>query len=102
MGNPDQRGIVAGQLWDPATPYIMTQKMRQNFKHATLLTSRSVSHGMRSSRINGDWDPVCQGHINRYFQKGYVDFVDGHVCEVSYQHAMNILLRILLFLPDPY
>ena len=86
MGNPDQRGIVAGQLYDPRTPYIWTQKMRQNFKRASLLTSRSVNHGMNMA-INighsGEFDPECQNLIVDYFEKGYVDFVDGHVCEVS-------------------
>mmetsp|Transcript_5265 Transcript_5265/g.8692 ORF Transcript_5265/g.8692 Transcript_5265/m.8692 type:complete len:205 (+) Transcript_5265:288-902(+) len=41
IGNAELKGIVAGQVYDPATPYIGTQKMRQNFQNMHLLTSRS-------------------------------------------------------------
>ena len=41
IGNAELKGIVAGQVYDPATPYIGTQKMRQNFQNKHLLTSRS-------------------------------------------------------------
>ena len=90
MGNPNQGGIISGQIYDPATPYIFTQRMRENFPSATLLTSRSVNHGMTKAINNStygwtvdadDTDPVCQSKIERYFSNGVVDFVDGHVCE---------------------
>ncbi|EJK57934.1 hypothetical protein THAOC_21982 [Thalassiosira oceanica] len=81
MGNPQQTGIVAGQLYDPATNYYDTQLMRQNFPLSSLLTSRSVNHGIGSARANGKADPACQAYIQRYFKYGEVDFVDGHVCE---------------------
>ena len=50
-----------------------------------LLTSRSVNHGMHNAINNygGMQDPVCFGHLKRYDKNGYVDFVDGQVCEVS-------------------
>ncbi|EJK52397.1 hypothetical protein THAOC_28331 [Thalassiosira oceanica] len=81
LGNPQQTGIVAGQLYDPATNYYWTQLMRQNFPLSSLLTSRSVNHGIGSARANGKADPACQAYIQRYFKYGEVDFVDGHVCE---------------------
>lgn len=81
MGTPLQRGIIGGQLYDRATPYVGSQLMRQNFPLASLLTSRSVNHGLNDARANGATDPVCQGHVQRYFKTGVVDIVDGHVCE---------------------
>lgn len=36
---------------------------------------------MGSSADPADKDPECQANIDRYFKKGIVDFVDGHVCE---------------------
>ena len=88
---PNQRGIIAGSLFDPKTPYTFTQRMRENFPSATLLTSRSFNHAMLNSVLNSttgwsmtdpaDKDPECQANIRRYFKKGIVDFVDGHVCE---------------------
>ena len=87
---PNQRGIIAGQLFDPATPYTFTQRMRENFPSASLLTSRSFNHAMLKSVLNStmgssadpaDKDPECQANIDRYFKKGIVDFVDGQVCE---------------------
>lgn len=67
------------------------QKMRENFPLATLLTSRFANHGMDMSYNQGtegrdvttDYDdPACQANIERYLMNGYVDFNDGHVCEV--------------------
>ena len=65
--------------------------MRENFPLATLLTSRFANHGMDMSYNQGKDgyyvttnynDPACQGNIERYLKNGYVDFIDGHVCEV--------------------
>lgn len=81
MGNPFLTGIVAGQLWDPATPYIWTQKMRKHFKSATLLTSRSVNHSIQAARQTIAGDHACYANIERYLLNGVVDFTDGKVCE---------------------
>lgn len=81
IGHPQVKGIIAGQLFDPATPYIWTQKMRNNFKSATLLTSRSVNHGISSARESISGDRQCFGNILRYFKNGVVDFQDGKVCD---------------------
>ena len=82
MGNAVLRGIVTGQVYDPATPYISTQKMRQNFPQTHLLTSRSFNHGLLSAtdlNLNGG---RCQNHAVHYFETGEMDFTDGYVCGV--------------------
>eukprot|EP00985_Skeletonema_marinoi_P000683 scaffold241_cov120-Skeletonema_marinoi.AAC.4 len=66
-------------MYDYATPYIWTLKMRQNFPQAYLLTSRSANHGIGMNSA-GD-DKACLENIQRYFEGGHVDFVDGFVCE---------------------
>jgi len=80
IGHSLLKGIVTGQLFDPATPYIWTQKMRDNFKSTTLLTSRSVNHGISSARESISGDVHCFDNILRYFKNGVVDFLDGTVC----------------------
>ncbi|EJK49871.1 hypothetical protein THAOC_31214 [Thalassiosira oceanica] len=96
MGNPLQTGIIAGQLYDYATPYLGSQLMRQNFPLASLLTSRSVNHGLDVARAAGNkTDPVCQGHVQRYFKTGAVDFVDGHVCESEPINDSCTILNVL-------
>ena len=77
------KGIIAGQLFDPATPYIWTQKMRASFPNAKLLTSRSVNHGIDSARESISGDRRCYGNILRYLKNGVIDFQDGKVCDVS-------------------
>lgn len=81
VGHPLLKGIIAGQLFDPATPYIWTQKMRDSFKSATLLTSRSVNHGVEAARESMSGDRRCYGNILRYLKNGVVDFQDGKVCD---------------------
>jgi hypothetical protein len=83
VGNPLLKGVIAGQLFDPATPYIWTQKMRDSFKSATLLSSRSVNHGIGSARESISGDRRCYGNILRYLNNCVVDFQDGKVCDVS-------------------
>lgn len=84
IGNPTLKGIVAGQMFDPATPYIWTQKMREHFKSTSLLTSRSVNHGISSAIESMAADKGCYANILRYLKNGYVDFIDGKVCEASH------------------
>ena len=81
MGNAKLTGIVSGQVYDPATPYIATQLMRQNFPNTRLLTSRSFNHGL-SSATDRKNDKRCQAHISYYFKTGNYDFTDGYVCGV--------------------
>lgn len=82
LGNPSLTGVIAGQMYDPWTPYIWTQKMRNQFKYASLLTSQSVNHGLGSAleTANIFSDPECILNYQKYFQTGIVDFVDGTVC----------------------
>jgi len=87
MGSSIVTGIIAGQMYDYATPYIWTLKMRQNFPQAYLLTSRSANHGMNSA---GD-DKACLENIQRYFEGGHVDFVDGFVCDVRLLYSFHSL-----------
>ena len=86
MGNAALTGIVAGQMYDPATPYIGTQKMRQNFQNTHLLTSRSFNHGLD----NATDGMRCQEHINHYFKTGEIDFTDGYVCGVRISRVFQI------------
>ncbi|EJK75644.1 hypothetical protein THAOC_02626 [Thalassiosira oceanica] len=81
MGNPFVKGIIAGQLHDPWTPYQWTQDMRNNFKSATLLTSRSVNHGINAAIGSLSSDSACYDNILRYLETGVVDFTDGKACE---------------------
>lgn len=73
-GNPLQTGIVAGQLYDPNTAYTSTSKMRENFPTMSLLTSQAITHGLVANQ------GPCQEYIVRYFEVGYVGFIDGTVC----------------------
>lgn len=84
IGNPTLKGIIAGQLFDPATPYIWTQKMREHFKSASLLTSRSVNHGISSAIESMAADKGCYANILRYLKTGVIDFTDGTVCEATH------------------
>mmetsp|Transcript_8226 Transcript_8226/g.14355 ORF Transcript_8226/g.14355 Transcript_8226/m.14355 type:complete len:614 (+) Transcript_8226:59-1900(+) len=84
IGNPSMKGIIAGQLFDPATPYIWTQKMRDHFKSASLLTSRSVNHGISAAIESMAANKSCYANILRYLKSGRVDFVDGTVCEANH------------------
>ena len=80
MGNAVLRGIVAGQIYDPNTPYIATQKMRHSFPNTHLLTSRSFNHGLhKATDLKGR---SCQDHVIHYFATGDIDFTDGYVCGV--------------------
>lgn len=74
IGNPYLTGIIAGQLYDPNTPYVWTQNMRNSFKSTSLLTSQATEHGLIAI------DDGCLRHIQDYFRNGYVDIVDGTVC----------------------
>lgn len=55
--------------------------MRNNFKSATLLTSRSVNHGINAAIGSLSSDSACYDNILRYLETGVVDFTDGKVCE---------------------
>mmetsp|Transcript_12241 Transcript_12241/g.23379 ORF Transcript_12241/g.23379 Transcript_12241/m.23379 type:complete len:88 (-) Transcript_12241:105-368(-) len=55
--------------------------MRDQFDSASLLTSRSVNHGLASARESVSADQRCFANIIRYFKNGYIDFNDGKVCE---------------------
>ncbi len=67
--------------------------MRENFKSATLLTSRSVNHGLNSAFDQGmRGGNGCITHYQRYFQQGYIDVPDGTVCEVCV-HISFVLQR---------
>ena len=82
---------------------VYLQKMRENFPSAHLLTSRSINHIMFDSMNQGEdgedatssyHDPACQANIQRYLKNGYIDFVDGHVCEVRSRLRLMVFLDI--------
>jgi hypothetical protein len=67
--------------------------MRENFKLANLLTSRSVNHGLESTEEVSILDPECITNVHRYFKTGIVNFPDGTVCEVSQMcHMICVVL----------
>jgi pimeloyl-ACP methyl ester carboxylesterase len=85
LGSPDVRGIVAGSLYDPATPYRWTQQMRAAFPNMNLLTSQSITHIIATILDDeevGRYD--CQQHILDYLTNGYVGFQDGSICEAEF------------------
>lgn len=59
------------------------KEMRENFPSSSLLTSRSVNHGMLMAEETTTLDPACQKNVANYFATGVISFVDGTVCEVS-------------------
>ena len=99
--------VVALKFWIqfiPALNCALRQKMRESFKNASLLTSRSVNHGFGSAIDGSMQDPRCQANVQRYLTNGFVDFVDGTVCEVCiYFHSMiscgqqSLHLNVLCF-----
>ena len=80
------KGIVSGQFYDSATPYTMTQSMRENFMSSRLLTSQSISHGLVSVESSEN-DQGCQLYLQRYLQAGKVGFDDGTVCGAPFTSA---------------
>lgn len=56
--------------------------MRENFKLTSLLTSRSVNHGLMYSEEEQILDPHCMENVHAYLETGIVPFTDGTVCEV--------------------
>jgi len=71
-------GIIVGVLFDPATPYVWAQAMRNGFKSSSLLTNQATFHGVATQ------DPDCQRHMIDYFEDGFVNFVDGQICGASF------------------
>lgn len=55
--------------------------MRHHFKSASLLTSRSVNHGVSAAMAA---DKGCYANILRYLKSGTIDFVDGSVCAAKH------------------
>jgi hypothetical protein len=84
-GNPNQNGIVSGQLYDKATPYEWTADMRANFPLTYSLTSQSINHG-----LEGGPDGPCQKYIVRYFETGDFGATDGTVCGDPYPYFNNL------------
>jgi hypothetical protein len=86
LGNPLVNGIVTGQLYDPATPYIWTSQMREHFPYTSLLTSQSIFHGIETSSKIGFTDVEttaegpCQKYVVQYLETGVIDWTDGTVC----------------------
>jgi hypothetical protein len=86
LGNPLVNGIVTGQLYDPATPYIWTSQMREHFPYTSLLTSQSIFHGIETSSKLGFTDVEttaegpCQKYVVKYLENGVIDWTDGTVC----------------------
>uniref|UniRef100_A0A7S2A9B8 AB hydrolase-1 domain-containing protein n=1 Tax=Trieres chinensis TaxID=1514140 RepID=A0A7S2A9B8_TRICV len=91
-GNPFQYGIVAGVLYDYATPYLWAQEMNQVFPSTVMVTSQWITHGLISvqddeGRILGN---LCQEIINSYLETGIVLVADGTVCGSDIPSAFDI------------
>jgi hypothetical protein len=86
LGNPQVKGVVAGQLYDYATPYIWTSEMNGHFPSTRLLTSQSIFHGIKKSSVLGYTDVAtvaegpCQKYVVKYLETGVIDWTDGTVC----------------------
>ncbi|MGK3747097.1 MAG: hypothetical protein ACI90V_013960 [Bacillariaceae sp.] len=86
LGNPLVDGIIAGQLYDSATPYIWTSQMQEHFPSTSLLTSQSIFHGLHRSTLNGftnvdtPAEDICQKYLVKYLETGLIDWTDGTVC----------------------
>jgi hypothetical protein len=82
LGSPLIEGIVAGVLYDKATPYAWSAEMRGNFPSTTLLTSQNIFHGISNDRGKGSIGPFgpCQKYITEYLKTGLIDWTDGTVC----------------------
>jgi hypothetical protein len=76
-GSPNVNGIIAGQLYDKATPYTWTSEMREHFPTTSLLTSQSIFHGLNT--VGNPYGP-CQKYITNYLETGVIDWTDGTVC----------------------
>lgn len=87
IGNSLLSGVIAGQIYDPYTPYKWTLKMRERFPFTFLLSSQSVNHGLNSAADapgqNPEGSDPCLTNYQRYFLNGYVDFNDGQVCPAA-------------------
>jgi hypothetical protein len=79
-GNPVQRGIVAGVIYDPNTPYAWTQEMKAQFPMATLISSQGEGHGLEATSKQGSDAYPCTHLTERYFTTGEVGAVDGTTC----------------------
>ena len=77
-GNPNVSGMISGQLYDSATPYLWTSQMREHFPSTSALTSQSINHGVNANV--GGADGPCQSYIVNYLATGVIDWTDGTVC----------------------
>ena len=64
IGNPDVRGMVLGQLYDPSTPYAWTQEVKLSFPRTAMVTSQDVRHGADISDVN------VRGGLGNFFFSG--------------------------------
>lgn len=80
--NPIQRGIVAGVMFDPNTPYLWTQKQKQVFPMCTLITSQHIGHGLHTATSKGSFKGAvpCLRVVDNYLSKGSVEITDGFTC----------------------
>jgi hypothetical protein len=90
LGNPFQRGIVAGVLFDQATPYKWTLQMRAAFPSATLVSSQWITHGTPRV-VDSDKRHTCLAHTLKYFETGVVAAADGTICSSPIPEASQIL-----------
>jgi len=59
---------------------ILSSIVREQFKMTSLLTSRSTNHGFHNARYY-EGDPRCLHYYQDYLRTGYINFVDGTVCD---------------------
>lgn len=72
MGNPNVTGIVGGNIFDPNTPYIWTQKMASFFPNCRQVSTQNVVHGIIKT-------PACKKVVLDYFNDGKLP-TTGHTC----------------------
>jgi len=65
-GNPNAHGIIAAQLFDPATAYKWAQEMKGQFPSMALITSPETAHGYRSQNKDSGFQTECQSNIDKY------------------------------------
>jgi hypothetical protein len=86
LGNPLVTGIITGQLYDPATPYIWTSEMRDHFPFTSSLTSQSIFHSILKSSwlgftvVDTPAEGPCQKYVVKYLETGVINWTDGTVC----------------------
>ena len=87
------KALVIGNLYDPATAYVDSQRMHQGFPSGSLLTWQGVGHCfLRSGRQESQEDSVgfdaCEPLMIDYIMNGSLP-TNGHVCHSRLDGQFN-------------